>query len=277
MTPCSLIRQAADRLREHGVPDPVTDSSLLLSSVCGVPPLELRIDNETVLSPGKVSRFMSLIERREKREPLQYILSEAYFCGRPFHVGPGVLIPRPETELLCEWASDLLRPLSSPSVLDLCTGSGCIGITLALDLPDASVTAADISSDAVTIASGNARRLGAEINFLVSDLFDSVKKHTFNLIISNPPYIPSSEIPGLQSEVLFEPRLALDGGSDGLSFYRRIISGSVSRLSPGGILMLELGYGQHESVHQLMSSAGFANTEIRYDYSGIKRMIMGRL
>ena len=277
MTPRALIQKTAGHLRACGVPDPVTDCSLLLSSVCGVPPLELRIDDQTALTAEQLSCFIALAERREKREPLQYILSEAYFCGRPFHVEPVVLIPRPETELLCEWAADLLRLHSSPSILDLCTGSGCIGITLALDLPRADVTASDISPDAIRTARYNARRLGADVRFLLSDLYDSVETKNFSLVISNPPYIPSSEIPCLQPEVLFEPCLALDGGYDGLSFYRRIVSGSLLCLAPGGILLMELGYGQHEAVLQMMLSAGFSETEIRSDYSGIKRMIMGRL
>ena len=276
MTPRQLILETAALFREKGIPDPAHDSALLLSSVLGRPALDLRLDEDTSLSREELAAFSALADHRLRREPLQYILEEAFFFGRPFRVDPRVLIPRPETELLCEWALESAAPEASLRVLDLCCGSGCIGITLRLERPLARVTLADLSPDALAVARQNAAALDADVRFACGDLFEPLTGQSFDLILSNPPYIPAAECASLQDEVLREPRIALDGGEDGLLFYRRIIAGAPAFLSPGGWLYLELGLGEDQAVRQLMEEHSFTEIGIRKDYSGIARMIRGR-
>lgn len=274
MTCRELIRRASESFCAAGIPDPVNDAALLLSHLTGRPPLALRLDEETVLDPSVIDSFKSLAEQRLSRIPLQYLLGEAPFYGRMFRVDSRVLIPRPETELLCEWALELLKDHSSPRILDLCCGSGCIGITLKAELPSASVTLSDISPDALDLAAENASLLGADVALCRSDLLEAFSGTSFDLIISNPPYIPSADCDTLQEEVLREPRLALDGGKDGLSVYRRIVREAFPRLSPGGFLLMELGIGEDEAVSALLSDYGYESIQIREDLSGIRRMIL---
>ena len=274
MTCRELIRRASESFCAAGIPDPVNDAALLLSHLTGRPPLALRLDEETVLDPSVIDSFKSLAEQRLSRIPLQYLLGEAPFYGRIFRVDSRVLIPRPETELLCEWALELLKDGSSPRILDLCCGSGCIGITLKAELPSASVTLSDISPDALDLAAENASLLGADVALCRSDLLEAFSGTSFDLIISNPPYIPSADCDTLQEEVLREPRLALDGGKDGLSVYRRIVREAFPRLSPGGFLLMELGIGEDEAVSALLSDYGYESIQIREDLSGIRRMIL---
>ena len=274
MTCRELIRRAAENFRAAGIPDPVNDAALLLSHLTGRPPLSLRLDDETVPDPSVIASFTSLAERRISRIPLQYLLGEAPFYGRMFRVDSRVLIPRPETELLCEWALDLMKDRPSPRILDLCCGSGCIGITLKAELPSASVTLSDISPDALSLAAENAALLCTDVTLCRSDLLDAFSGTCFDLIISNPPYIPSADCGTLQEEVLREPRLALDGGADGLAVYRRIVREAVPCLSPGGFLLMELGIGEDEAVSALLSDYGYESIQIREDLSGIRRMIL---
>ncbi len=274
MTCRELIRRASESFCAAGIPDPVNDAALLLSHLTGRPPLALRLDEDTVLDPSVIDSFKSLAEQRLSRVPLQYLLGEAPFYGRMFRVDSRVLIPRSETELLCEWALELLKDRLSPRILDLCCGSGCIGITLKAELPSASVTLSDISPDALDLAAENASLLSTDVALCRSDLLDAFSGTRFDLIISNPPYIPSADCDTLQEEVLREPRLALDGGKDGLSVYRRIVREAVSRLSPGGFLLMELGIGEDEAVTALLSDYGYESIQIREDLSGIRRMIL---
>ena len=272
---CSeLIRNTAQRFQEAGIPDPVNDAALLLSHLTGRPPLQLRLDDVTAVSIRIINAYEALVCKRLSRIPLQYLLGEAPFFGRFFAVDPRVLIPRPETELLCEWALEELTDTPGPRILDLCCGSGCIGITLKSERPDASVILSDISPDALSLARENAVRLSAEVSFCRSDLLDIFRKPFFNLIISNPPYIPSADCDTLQPEVLQEPRLALDGGTDGLSVYRRIVPEALNALVPGGLLMMEMGIDEDRTVAGLLKVAGFRSIQVREDYAGIRRMIM---
>ena len=271
MTPCSLLRQTAKRFRDAGIPDPETDSALLLSFLTGGSPLSLRLDTDTELTVSQLEEYASLAARRLSREPLQYITGETPFCGRIFTVDRSVLIPRPETEELCRWALEVLP--HGARVLDLCCGSGCIGLTLASERPDLSVTLSDLSADALHTAEINASRLGVRVSFSQSDLLSVFPDASFGCIVSNPPYIPSGQCGSLQSEVQFEPLLALDGGADGLAVYRRIVPDAARVLKEGGVLMMELGYGEAESVAALLESSGYTEIEIRKDLSGISRMI----
>ena len=276
MTPALLLRETASRFRTAGIPDPETDSALLLSFLTGRPPLVLRLDTESGLPQDLVNRFRDLADRRLAREPLQYLTGETYFLGRSFHVDSRVLIPRPETEELCRWVLECFPPAASPAVLDLCCGSGCIGLSLASERPSFRVTLSDLSPDALAVSSLNADRLQVSVSLHRGDLCAGFPPASFDCIVSNPPYIPSSECAVLQPEVLREPQLALDGGADGLSFYRRIALESLSLLVSGGHLFLEIGYGEAGDVSNLLASAGFTGIEVRDDFAGIPRMIHAR-
>lgn len=274
MNPRSLLLETAAHFRAAGIPDPETDSALLLSFLTGQTPLSLRLNSDTELSPDIVESFHVMAERRLAREPLQYITGEAPFYGRIFQVDSRVLIPRPETEELCAWALDSL-PVSMPCrVLDLCCGSGCIGLTLAAERPSLHVTLSDCSQDALDVAASNAARLGLQISLHRGDLSEGLPSAFFHCVISNPPYIPSAECRILQPEVLREPVLALDGGTDGMAFYRRISDESIRILKPCGILLLELGYGEADAVSALLTSAGFTGITVKKDFRGIARMIL---
>lgn len=276
MTPRELLRQAAGQLRQAGIPDPEVDGALLLSHLTGRAPLALRLDSDHPLPQDTEAQFNALLARRLRREPLQYLTGEACFLGRVFHVDGRVLIPRPETELLAERAIAALRCFPAPaSALDLCCGSGCLGITMALEAPGAQVELADLSLDALAVARENALRLHAEVNLHQGDLFDAVAEQRYHVIVSNPPYIPAGECPQLQAEVLQEPRMALDGGADGLSFYRRIAAEACAHLHPGGVLLLEVGWNQGEAVRQLLAEAGLARTAVHPDFQNIPRMVEG--
>ena len=274
MTPRSLLLETAARFRAAGIPDPETDSALLLSFLTGQAPLSLRLDSDTELSRDILESFSALSERRLSREPLQYITGEAPFFGRVFQVDSRVLIPRPETEALCAWALEAL-PASGPCrVLDLCCGSGCIGLTLAAEHPSLQVTLSDCSRDALDVSAANAARFGLRVSMHRGDLTEGLPQAFFDCVVSNPPYIPSAECGSLQPEVLREPSLALDGGPDGLDFYRRIAAGSAEILRPEGILLLELGYGEADAVSGLLASAGFTGIKVRKDFSGLDRMML---
>ena len=275
MHPRSLILDMTRRFRDSGVPDPEVDSAVLLSFLCARSPLELRLDMETEIGMETVEQYTALCERRMRREPLQYIIGECRFCGNSYIVTSDVLIPRPETELLCEWAVEKLSGNGPYRILDMCSGSGCIGITLKLLIPSSFVVLSDLSQAAAEIAGKNAERLFADIKVETGDLFENLHEGGFDLIISNPPYIPRNDCSFLQEEVRKEPVMALDGGNDGLDFYRRICREAPRYLRDNGILMFELGEGQDKAVSRFMEESGFGNIEIREDFRQIRRMIAG--
>ena len=274
MTPRELIRQTAKQFLQAGIPDPETDAALLLSHLTGRPHLELRLDTGKQLSPDTVAAYTELADRRLEHIPLQYLIGEAPFYRRVFLVDSRVLIPRPETELLCEWALEEMSQFPSPRILDLCCGSGCIGITLKAERPDASVTLSDISAEALEVAASIAARISPDISFRQGDLLEGVAPASFDFIVSNPPYISSADCDSLQPEVMREPRLALDGGADGCDFYRRIVYEAKTVLVPGGKLMMELGIGESAYLSSLLSGLGYSDVRVRKDYSGIDRIIL---
>ena len=273
MKPRELISQTTARFRAEGIPDPENDAALLLSSLTGVSALKLRLDTDSELDPGIVSAYLDLSSKRMKRIPLQYLVGEVSFYTRLFEVDSRVLIPRSETELLCEWALEIIRDKPSPHILDLCCGSGCIGLTLKAEKQDAVVTLSDISPDALNVSAINAVRFSLDVSIRYSDLLDSFGGSSFDLIVSNPPYIPSVDCDRLQPEVMNEPRLALDGGPDGCDLYRRIIDSADTALAPGGFLLMELGINEADFVSDLLADHGFREIIIRKDYAGIDRMI----
>ncbi len=268
-------RAAAAQLRAAGVPDPAWDSGQLMSRVTGLAPLMARL-SERELTAEEAAAFDALVQRRLQREPLQYILGTQDFCGRSFAVDGRVLIPRPETELLAERAVRALQDFGPGAhALDLCCGSGCLGITLALEAPSAQVDMADLSEDALAVTRKNADRLGAQVSLLRGDLWDAVDARQYQLIVSNPPYIPDADCLALQAEVMREPPMALKGGMDGLDFYRRIAAGLRKHLLPGGVLLLEVGFDQAERVAELLRAAG-CETACHEDYQHILRMVEAR-
>ena len=275
MTPCDLLRRTAARFRSAGVPDPETDSALLLASLTGGAPLSLRLDTDTVLPPSLLARFESLVRQRLERIPLQYLVGEAPFCGRLFAVDARVLIPRPETELLCYRALELLEGVPHPRIMDLCCGSGCVGLSLKAALPGAFVTLSDLSEDALAVSAENSRRLSLEVDLRHGDLLEGFAPSSFDLIVCNPPYIPSADCESLQPEVLFEPRMALDGGADGLSFYRRITREAPAHLAEGGMLLAEIGAEQGEAVRELFAENGFSGIRVIRDLAGRDRVGTG--
>ena len=273
MNPRSLLLDTARLFRKNGILDPETDAALLLSSLTGLAPLSLRLNSDMALDDVMLTKYQALVARRLQRVPVQYILGETYFCGRRFQVDARVLIPRPETELLCEWALEILRDRSSPCVLDLCCGSGCIGLTLKAERPDAVITLSDISRDALDVAAANASRLSLSVVLEQRDLLCDFPASSFDLIISNPPYVTSEDCASLQPELRYEPFLALHGGEDGCDLYRKIILSAGTVLKPGGALLLEFGIHEAGIISSLLCLHGFTCIQVRQDYAGIDRMI----
>ena len=274
MNPRALLKATASAFRNAGIPDPEVDAALLLSHVTGQQPLSLRLDMTTVLSDDVLTRFDALVSRRLTRQPLQYLLHTQPFLGRDFYVDERVLIPRPETELLAERAIAALRANPHPVALDLCCGSGALAVSMALEMPGAQVHAADLSPDALAVTAKNAELLGASVTLHQGDLFAAVPEIAFDVIVSNPSYIPSADCLTLQEEVRREPMMALDGGADGLDFYRQIARSAPHFLRPGGVLLLEVGFDQAEAVMALL--ADFADVQAYEDYQHIPRMIEAR-
>ncbi|NTV11680.1 MAG: peptide chain release factor N(5)-glutamine methyltransferase [Zoogloea sp.] len=253
------------------------EARILLRYVLDCTPATLVAWPERLLSWGQWTRYADLVERRHAGEPVAYLLGMREFYGRPFKVGPAVLIPRPETELLVELALARFGDRPGVKVLDLGTGSGALAITLALELPAPEVMAVDASLDALDIAAANAAALGAEVSFVESDWFNGLSGGEFDLIVSNPPYIAEADPHLAQGDLRFEPRQALAAGADGLDDLRRIIIGAPDFLAPQGWLMLEHGYDQAAAVRELMVLAGYAEVASWQDLAGIERATVGRL
>lgn len=273
MTPREILRETAAMFRQAGIPDPDTDAGLLLEFLTGRAPLALRLDDETELPRETVNAYIKLRDRRLTRVPLQYLTGVQAFGEHEYHVDRRVLIPRPETALLCECAVGLAGSTPEVSVLDLCCGSGCIGIEVSLRVPGARVDLTDLSGEALQMARENAERLHANVRFLQGDLFGAVGGNIYDMILSNPPYIPDEQCLTLQPEVMAEPVMALHGGQDGLDFYRRIASEAPSYLRAGGIVLLETGWDQARRVAEMMINAGFRKIRIHRDLQEIERIV----
>ena len=279
MTPRELLKLLSAEMAAAGVPDADVDAQLLLSHVTGQNPLNLRLDSWSQVSLADEEQFRALCEKRKTRTPLQYLTGVQSFLGRDFHVDERVLIPRPETELLAERAIALLREEKyPPTALDLCCGSGCLAVSMALGDPRADVHAADLSEGALAVTKMNAERLHAKVTLHQGDLFDALSIHQlYQVIVSNPPYIPAADCLELQEEVLREPMMALDGGADGYDFYRRIAENAPRFLHAGGTLLMEVGFDQAERVMALCQEAGLTPVAIHEDYQHIARMVEARL
>ena len=277
----SALQEGTECLKKAKVPEPELDSWILLEYAAKVERSRYYLDPERELSEKESSLYMEAIRRRSSRIPLQHITGEQEFMGFSFRVNPHVLIPRQDTEILVETA--LEKAENHMRILDLCTGSGCIIISLSKMILEGREPAweiecegSDISPEALKTAKGNADRLGARVHFIQSDLFENIQG-AYDMIVSNPPCIQTSEIEELQDEVrLYDPRIALDGKEDGLYFYRRIIEEAREHLSEKGWLLFEIGWDQKEAVSNLMEEAGYTLVTVKKDLAGLDRVVMGR-
>lgn len=277
---------AAEYLHSHNIPDPRLEAEYILAYVLNCKRLDLYLNFDKPLHRGELEAFRDLARRRVRREPSQYIIGEQEFRSLTLKVTQDVLIPRPETELIVEEAIKTLTrsPIERPVIIDLCTGGGCIAISAVKEFPGCRVYALDLSENALEVARENAGRYGLadKITFLKGDLFEPVKdlglEGKVSMILSNPPYIPDGELDKLQPEIrYYEPIVALDGGEDGLDFYRRIIAESPLYLHGGGYVILEIGYGQAKGISCLLNDSGFyKDIEIKKDLAGIERVIKAR-
>lgn len=273
-----ILRYLTEKFGEFGMDgrEAEAEARLALSSVLNCDVSSLYIRGTAQISESDEYRLSLIVSRRAKGEPLAYILGEKWFMGLKFKVTPDVLIPRRETEQLCETAVQIIRMEIKGKALDLCTGSGCIAVSMA-KYTRAHVTACDISEKAAEIAEYNAKKSMVNVDIRVCDLFEKVPER-FDIITANPPYIPSSEIDGLMREVRdFEPRLALDAGYDGLEFYRRIASEAPEHLNRDGVLIMETGCEQADSVKEILMEAGFVGIRIIKDYCGLDRIVSAKV
>lgn len=261
-------------LMEAGIAEASLDARLLLEFVCHTNRNDLLVHGDKEVLKEEQDIYVNYIERRKAHEPLQHITGEQEFMGLVFEVSGKVLVPRQDTEVLVEEAMRYLH--DGMSILDMCTGSGCILLSLLKYSNGCKGVGADISPEAVAVAKRNAENLQiSEVSFVESDLFDSVEGR-YDIIVSNPPYISTGEIAGLMEEVkAHEPLLALDGGEDGLFFYRKIIEKAPEHLNGGGYLFFEIGYDQAEAVTDEMKKAGYKEVTIIKDYAGLDRIVYG--
>ena len=274
MTIAEWMKRAIDALRDTGCPDPEIDARWIAEDALGMTASELRFEAQKAPDPKKQEPLDDCLRRRCQGEPVQYILKRADFMGLKLYVDERVLIPRQDTETLAEAAIVALQGKANTNVLDLCAGSGAIGLSIATLVPGAEVTLTDLSAGALEVARKNAKLLNVDAEFRCGDLFQAVEWDSFDLIVSNPPYIPSSELAELQREVGFEPAMALDGGADGLDFYRRIAADAGAHLNPGGSIYLEVGAGEAEAVLELLRThLDGAASGIQKDLNGIDRIV----
>jgi release factor glutamine methyltransferase len=271
-----VLRATERYLAERGVANPRLNAEHLLAHALGLKRMELYLQFDRALTESERAPLRDLVKRRGARQPLQHVLGTAEFHGRAFTCDQRALVPRPETEQLVELALEILHPHLAPTLLDIGTGSSVIALTLALELPSATVHATDLWPDALALAAENAARhaLTDRIVFHQADLLPPGGTK-FDLIIANLPYIPADEIPSLSPEVRHDPVTALDGGSDGLDLIRRLIGTAPDHLAPAGALLLEIGAGQAQTVGGLLSARKFRDISVRPDYQNIPRFAVG--
>lgn len=268
-----LYERGRALLEEGQIKDASLDARLLLEEICGTGRNDLLVHGDREITEQQYRCYVNYIERRRNHVPLQHILGYQEFMGLRFRVNGDVLIPRQDTETLVE---EVMRNLhDGMHILDMCTGSGCILLSLLRYSNDCVGTGCDISEKALQAARENARALGLEAEFVQSNLFEKVKGK-YEIIVSNPPYIASGEIPGLMEEVRnYDPLEALDGGEDGLRFYREIIKSAGEHLYPGGMLFFEIGFDQGKDVSDYMRQAGYKEVTVCKDLSGLDRVVSG--
>ncbi len=281
MTYRGWLSWAAKCFADCGIEEPEADAWLLLSHEAGIDRLYYSLNGDREITEEKLRALEKLAARRCSRIPVQQLIGEAWFMGYSFYIDDHVLVPRQDTEVLAEHVLGVLagkaavkeRPLR---LLDLCTGSGCILLSILKEMTGISGTGADISQEALAVAKANAARLGVTASFVQSDLWERIEG-SYDVIVSNPPYIAREAMDGLSPEVReHEPLLALDGGEDGLDFYRRIVGQAVNHLEDDGELSVEIGCDQGEAVAALMEQSGFVDVRVIRDLAGLDRVVTGK-
>ena len=271
------VKEAFDKIEkrfvEAGVDSPAFETSVLMEDLLGLPRNPEITAAETVLDSEQEEKLFAAAEKRAGGFPLQYIIGNWEFFGRKFFVGEGVLIPRPETELLCEAVLKYYSRSMPPKIIDLCSGSGCIAITLAKELHGAEVTAVELYDGAFGYLEKNNALHGNPVETLQRDALEAFG--SFDCIVSNPPYITGEEMKELQTEVTFEPETALFGGTDGLDFYRAIAKNWFGHLNEGGMIAFEIGDTQGKAVADILTENGYKNAAVRKDYEGRDRVVTG--
>lgn len=272
-----LVEGARKELELKGTDEPQAHAELIAAFVLNKSRTYVRAFGDNLIGAKEEKLFNKILEEKLSGKPFAHIIGEAEFMGRLFTVGPTVLIPRPETEELVEQSVKHLCCIKPDTILDMCSGSGCIAISLAFIFPQAQIIGADISKEALEVARKNAANmnLGPKVQFVQSDLFENIKGG-FDLIISNPPYIPTDVIKTLSPEVQSEPHIALDGGKDGLEKIQKIIDAAPGFLTEGGLVALETGYGQSEKVLKFFSKQYWQTPFTGKDFAGIERFVFAR-
>jgi release factor glutamine methyltransferase len=275
-TPLRLLAWTQGFFAKGGVDAPRLTAEILLAHALSCDRVRLYLDFDKPLGAPELAAYRELVRRRAAGEPTAWLTGRRAFLGHDFQVTPAVLVPRPETELLAEAALAALP--EGGAALDLCTGSGALAVALALGRPGARVTAVELSPEALEVARANAAALGAAVAFLQGDLYAPLPPGArFDVVVSNPPYVPTGELERLPREVRREPRLALDGGPDGLAVLRRVVAGAPAVLAPGGTLALEMHESHQAALPALCLGAGFALAEARRDLAGLPRLVVARM
>ena len=275
--PLDRLEHAIQHALEGITDAPGFEAGLMLETVFGVSRTDILLGKTVPLDEKQRAQIAALFGGRKERRPLQYLLGSWEFYGRPFIVGEGVLIPRPDTEVLAEQVLEGMKDTSSPRILELCGGSGCLAVTIALERPDAEVWCVEKSPEAFSYLQKNNVALGAGVHTLLGDALDAgCVEGDFDCILSNPPYLSDSDMRELEPELSYEPVMALYGESDGLFFYRELTARWADRLRPGGLLAYEIGMGQHPQVAAMMEAAGLNTICQTRDYGGIIRVLTAR-
>ena len=274
-----LLQWTIPYFQNHHVEEARLDAELLLAHVLGKPRIYLYTNYDQIMNREELACYRELIKKRAAGCCAAVLVGTKEFMGIPFKVNEHVLVPRPDTEAWLEKIIQEFRPLPEISLLDLCTGSGAIAVTFLSFCKGARGIASDISPEALAVAGENAEKAGVadRLSFREGDFLDVLApEETFDVILTNPPYIPEKDIEKLSPEVRHEPRIALDGGADGLDFYRRLAEGAAAHLVPGGLLAAEVGIGEAEAVRSLFAAGGFTDLYTIKDYGGVDRAVCGR-
>ncbi len=269
-----LYLKGRKSFEENGFECPGIETRTILARSLGADPLELYAHPERCVDSERTETFEKLLRRRLAGEPLAYVTGKREFCSRSFVVTRDVLIPRPETETLAELAIETAERMKNPRILDLGTGSGCLAVTLSLEVRGCEVFASDVSAPALGVAKRNSRAHGARVRFVRSDLLGCFAKSSFDIIISNPPYVSEAEYAELSPQIRrYEPRTALFGGKDGFMYIRKIAAAAGTALRKGGFLLLEIGASQAKSAERIVRENGFSDIRFETDISGVKRVV----
>ena len=277
MTIFEAYNTTKKKLEAAGIEDYVFEAKHIIKHITGLSAPQILTNYNNKLSQYQENNLVAITHQREVRYPLQYIFGEWDFYGRSYRVGPGVLVPRADTETVIDECLEFLKEKSEPQILDLCTGSGCIGITLALEKSDSHVTMVEKYEEAIRYAKINAEgNEAANTKIILGDIFETAAgDKKYSLIVSNPPYIPQEEMNIVSPETKFEPQTALLAEDGGMEFYKAIINNYKNSLAEGGMLCFEVGINEYRKVSDLMSEAGFKDIKVKKDFGGIERAVSG--